>query len=69
MKSGTKCLDCSSCLDVIWIMPRRYLHCWLCRQFYDVKDGSLVKLDPIKDMGISNEMLQIIMKDYYEKSR
>jgi len=46
-----KCPTCNSCLDIIWIMPNRFLHCWLDDIYYDIVDGNLViipkdKLNP-----------------------
>jgi len=40
-----KCLDCKLCLDVIWIEPKRFYHCFLCDQFYDIIGGVLTKID------------------------
>ena len=40
-----KCLDCNLCLDVIWIEPRRFYHCFLCGQYYDIINGVITKID------------------------
>lgn len=39
-----KCPDCQLCLDTIWIMPRRFFHCYLCLNYYDIIDGKVTKI-------------------------
>lgn len=68
MKSGLKCPECNSCLDIVWIMPRRFFHCWLCKQFYDKVDKEFVKIDIQKHINISTDDLENLMENYYNES-
>lgn len=31
----SKCVDCLSCLDLVYFGPKRFYHCWLCDLWYD----------------------------------
>lgn len=53
-----KCPDCVLCLDTVWIEPRRFLHCWLCDQYYDIVDGKLTAVDVEVEMGVHRELLR-----------
>jgi hypothetical protein len=46
MPSGKKCPDCKLCLDIVFILPRRFFHCFLCLKYYDIVDGNLVQVIP-----------------------
>lgn len=69
MKSGIKCPTCESCLDVVWIMPKRFFHCWLCKEFYNKLGTQLEKINIEEHVSISKESLEELMENYYEKSR
>jgi len=56
-----KCPVCQSCLDMIWILPKRFYHCWLCKDFYDIINNELVVVS-IDDMGFPQELVDDILE-------
>jgi hypothetical protein len=66
MKSGIKCPECNSCLDVIWIMPNRFYHCWLCKDFYNNIDKKITKINIEETLGVPKESLESLLESYYE---
>lgn len=57
-----KCTVCNSCTDYVWIMPRRFFHCWLCDKYYDIIDGTMIEVDVKSIMGITQEQLDALYK-------
>jgi len=58
-----KCPSCNSCLDIIWIMPRRFYHCWLEDVYYDLVDNKIVVVDVEKELGIHKEILSKMIQE------
>lgn len=56
-----KCPECQSCLDMIWIMPKRFYRCWLCRDFYNIIDNKLTKLT-LEEMGFPQEIIDKVLE-------
>ncbi len=54
MLSGKKCPNCNSCLGYIWINNRRLFYCELDKEFYDVKDNIIVKIE----LGLFGETIR-----------
>lgn len=69
MKAGIKCPKCNSCLNTIWILPKRFYHCWLCTDFYDKVGNDLIIVDVQSILGTSKEELNLILDEYYETQK
>ena len=62
-----KCPVCNGCMDMIWVMPRRFYRCWFCKEFYDIVDNKSVVIDVQKIMNISKEELNALVEQYEQK--
>lgn len=60
-----KCPNCNSCCDIVWILPRRFFHCWLCDIYYDFLEGKMITIDIEAATGISNTVLR---EQFYGKA-
>lgn len=52
-----------SCTDVVWIMPRRFFHCWLCDIYYDIIDDKFTAINIEETMNVSKSALSEAMKE------
>lgn len=59
-----KCPSCNSCLDIVWLMPRRFYHCWLEDTWYDIVDNVVTLIDIEETTGIPKEVLDNLMESY-----
>jgi len=50
-------------LDIVWIENRRFFHCWLCDDWYDIVDGKIEKIVPEHVMSEYRKLLS----EYGEK--
>jgi hypothetical protein len=66
MPSGKKCPDCNLCLDVVFLIPRRFLHCFLCGKYYDILDGKLTIVIPEEEV---KKLLDLIIKQQEEREK
>ena len=64
MKTGNKCKECNSCLDITWFGTRRYYFCWFCEEFYDRVDNEFAIIDIQQATGIEKKVLIKQMENY-----
>lgn len=64
MGSGKKCLDCRLCLDIVYFLPRRFYHCFLCQKYYDIIDAKLTVVNPDEEL---KKHLDLLVKQEEEK--
>jgi hypothetical protein len=57
MPVGKKCLTCNGCLDLIYIIPRRFFYCAFCKIHYDVIDNKITKVDVEEEVKKHTELL------------
>lgn len=59
-----KCPSCNSCLDLVWLMPNRYYHCWFEDVWYTTIGNEMAIIDIYKVSGYSKLQVDKIMESY-----
>lgn len=62
-----KCPSCNSCLDMVWILPNRFYHCWLEDIWYNIIEEKMVIINIFEATGITSEQLNILMENYEQR--
>ena len=55
--TGKKCPHCLLCLDIVYYMPKRFFHCYLCGRFYDFIDSKITEINPDAELKKHLELL------------